>query len=441
MASRPSALRRLALALLAIGLAIAALELGSWLVFWGITGRAFSWAAIARERAALLERFAPADAPGREAPAVVVHPYVGHVRNPDRIPGLTQFGYPESTVVPCRRSPERVIVAVLGGSVATHFAAEAMPGVTEALKQLPLYREREFAILNFAGGGYKQPQQLMILNYLLALGSEFDIVVNLDGFNEVALHGAENASKGVFPAFPRGWFELSANLRDPQLEALERDVRRREAQLTGWAETFSRFPLRTSVVANVLWLARHRRLLEAHYAATARFQQHGVEDPPYQRTGPRVRFADEAALTRHLVDLWFRGSLQLHRLCAANGIRYYHFLQPNQYDAGSKPLGDAERRLAYREDHVYRTGVERGYPLLREVGRRLVREGVRFGDLSRIFVAEPRPVYRDTCCHLNARGQAALAAEVTRVMLRDHAAEAGAADLSPAASPAPPPRE
>jgi hypothetical protein len=41
-------------------------------------------------------------------------------------------------------------------------------------------------------GGYKQPQQLMALNWFMALGGEFDIVINLDGFNDVALPALEN---------------------------------------------------------------------------------------------------------------------------------------------------------------------------------------------------------------------------------------------------------
>jgi len=43
----------------------------------------------------------------------------------------------------------------------------------------------------------------MRLNYLLALGARFDLFINLDGFNEVALPPAENIPKGVFLFFPR----------------------------------------------------------------------------------------------------------------------------------------------------------------------------------------------------------------------------------------------
>jgi hypothetical protein len=38
--------------------------------------------------------------------------------------------------------------------------------------------------------------------YLLALGAQIDVVVNIDGFNEVALPPAENLLKKVFPVYP-----------------------------------------------------------------------------------------------------------------------------------------------------------------------------------------------------------------------------------------------
>ena len=115
---------------------------------------------------------------------------------------------------------------------------------------------------------------------------------------------------------------------------------------------------------------------------------------------------------RQLADLWRRSSLQMHRLCAANGILYLHFLQPNQYVPGSKPMGRAERARAFDEQQPYRRPVEEGYPWLQRAGAALSRDGVRFHDLTRIWedVAEPR--YHDTCCHVNRTGSEEIAAVI-----------------------------
>ena len=91
-------------------------------------------------------------------------------------------------------------------------------------------------------------------------------------------------------------------------------------------------------------------------------------------------------------------------LCAANGIRYFHFLQPNQYLPNTKSMGEAERQVAYRQDQPYQAGVVSGYPLLREKGKELSSQRVQFFDLTQIFAAHPEPVYGDSCCHFNDHG-------------------------------------
>ena len=67
-----------------------------------------------------------------------------------------------------------------------------------------------------------------------------------------------------------------------------------------------------------------------------------------------------------MVDLWRDSSLQLARTCGANGIEYYHFLQPNQYFEGSKPLSAEEQRVAITEKLSYGSFVPAAYPLLQE---------------------------------------------------------------------------
>jgi hypothetical protein len=106
----------------------------------------------------------------------------------------------------------------------------------------------------------------------------------------------------------------------------------------------------------------------------------------------------------------------MHRLCAAEGMRYHHFLQPNQYVPGSKPMGAAEKAVAYRTDSENRLPVERGYPLLQAEGARLARLGVDFHDLSRLYAAVPQPLYIDDCCHLNREGNAIMGEVVGRVI-------------------------
>jgi hypothetical protein len=109
----------------------------------------------------------------------------------------------------------------------------------------------------------------------------------------------------------------------------------------------------------------------------------------------------------------------MHRVCAANGIPYFHFLQPNQYDLESKPLTAGERALLLEADDPHRTTIEIGYPLLARAGGRLTAAGVRFHDLRRIFVDRTETLYSDPCCHLNAHGNDLLVDAVTAAIAAD----------------------
>ena len=93
----------------------------------------------------------------------------------------------------------------MGGSVACLFALNGTRRLEVELAKDTRFAHKELVFVNLALGGYKQPQQLMTLAYLLSLGAEFDLILNIDGFNEVALDEFENGAEKLFPAFPRGW--------------------------------------------------------------------------------------------------------------------------------------------------------------------------------------------------------------------------------------------
>ena len=109
----------------------------------------------------------------------------------------------------------------------------------------------------------------------------------------------------------------------------------------------------------------------------------------------------------------------MDRLCRPSGTRYHHFLQPNQYFVGSKPMRDAEKQVAILEHHPYSQGVRKGYPLLIRMSEILRRERVSYHDLTRIFAAHPEPLYADDCCHYNQAGYEIMAEAIARAILSD----------------------
>ena len=276
-----------------------------------------------------------------------IHPYVGYVETPPKAIGgdsngrlraydVTPYGYADTASPIQTRAPHRLIIAVTGGSVAWSFHMHGTARLKALLQKDPGLAGKDIVFVNLAVSGYKQPQQLMTLNYMLVLGAQFDIVINIDGFNEAALYEAENADRHIFPAFPRSWqsrVEFTGARVGKYRGLVEYHVQNR----LDLARGFSRLPWRYSPVCNLVWwIADCRseikiRDLEVEYQELPSASDYVLE-------GPGWKFASLQELHRHLVALWKNSSIQLDKLCAANGIRYYHFLQPNLLIPGSKPL-------------------------------------------------------------------------------------------------------
>jgi hypothetical protein len=284
------------------------------------------------------------------------------------------------------------------------------------LQERGIFAGKHVEIVSTALGGYKQPQQLLVLSYFLALGAEYDVVINLDGFNEV--DGAQdNILDGVNPFFPHHW-----NLHARQGLAPEAMVhfgrveliRRQRDRLRGF---FSNRFLRRSAFFLTLW-----DFLDRRQEGQMRAQMHQLraflsssELPPRVR-GPELSFADDDRMYAELADVWQRSSLEMARLCRAGGIRYVHALQPNQYFPGSKILTEEERQIAWDQDVADTKRVETGYPLLIERGRELRELGVEFVDLTMLFRAETGTIYNDACCHVNQRGADLMAEAVAQAI-------------------------
>ena len=72
-------------------------------------------------------------------------------------------------------------------------------------------------------------------------------------------------------------------------------------------------------------------------------------------------YSNEAEMYSHLTDLWSNSSLQIQHLCSGRGIKYLHFLQPNQYFPNSKTLSQYELERCYSPNEWHAKGVEKGY--------------------------------------------------------------------------------
>src|SRR5262245_3866798 len=308
-------------------------------------------------------------------------------------------------------------VGIFGGSAAEQLATvggHALIAATEASK--PELRGR-VRVFNAAIGGYKQPQQLIALILLSLQGVRFDVVVNLDGFNEVALSGAD-AGMDYNPLFPsRRHYLLMMNL-DRDADSIERyaEVIGTRRRIEEWRDAADRWLsggselVRAAVGSLVLRLeARADRLEQG-------LQQQAAPPPGLAAWQPECLRRSQKCWDL-VADIWQSSSLEMAAVAEQIGARYLHVLQPNQYDEGSKPLSPREREIAYQPDGEWPAGVRRGYPLLRERIPGMRERGVEVLDLSRLFAGVSEDLYSDPCCHYNLRGNDRLARAVAGAIL------------------------
>jgi hypothetical protein len=100
-----------------------------------------------------------------------------------------------------KTSPRQYIIGIFGGSVGVWFCQIGAHHLLEGLRRNAFFKDRELIPLCFSHEGYKQPQQLLVLAYFLSIGQSFDLVVNIDGFNEVALSSL-NDQRGLDISMP-----------------------------------------------------------------------------------------------------------------------------------------------------------------------------------------------------------------------------------------------
>jgi len=364
----------------------------------------------------------------------ILHPYLGFVRNPaigrqvfnDRVieEPVNEYGFFGPSPLEAR-DPGTFSVAITGGSVATDLYLRSSEALRSGLRESLGLSDGRIRILCLALGGMKQPQQLLALVYFLSLGASFDVVINLDGFNEVALPFAENVPAGLPISLPRSWHLYTAPIAEAGSAALLVELAATRQRIERARGFFSREPLRRSSLFLILWNRLHQGL-RSDLLALEKRRSDLLLGPDRAHHPSRTRPIEE--VLAEAAELWSRSSIQMWKTCRSNGSVYVHVLQPNQYVPRSKPLDARERRIAWPPEDPYRRAAEQGYPLLIVAGERLKSLGVAFLDVTRLFEAETGRIYADHCCHYNQRGNDMLAAEIAGFV----AASVEAAGASPA---------
>lgn len=307
------------------------------------------------------------------------------------------------------------VVAIFGGSVASNLVVTPRGGksLQDALRAMPGFRQRRVVVINLAQGGGKQPQQLIALSLLLALGQHIDFVLNVDGFNEFALplenrdYNVDSAMPTVQIMFPLG-YEISTVMAGAEylseaykMAALradhERELTALDATRFGIGYIYHRL--------RAAWLAFLITGDQSDYEAAVSMARNWKNLKTV--LGIEASFMP-APSADSLFDLWLRSSRQMNALAQAAGASYLHVIQPNQYHSRHR-FSEAERNVALSlpATHVYRLGAEQGYGLFQARRDLLSAHGIV--NAADIFDHIDDQVYTDNCCHYTERGETVFA--------------------------------
>ena len=438
-------------------LSLTLLECVSFIFFEKLTGSSFDRTALMQKRAERITKLHQTVLTGGDQTLLYqFHPYVGYVGRAGVYPwGPSQppfnaygmLSVPDHPY-PYKKRPQEFVIGVLGGSVADIFSNLGQDALNRALQEEWPGFNRQVVLINLATGGFKQPQQLFHLEYALLSGFEFDLVLNLDGFNELAL-ASENIRQGINPIFPSGQHmglmaRFSETLPDPQLvEDLSQYYRLHMHEIS-LLSFLSKTPFRYSVFLNLVgerWTARNQIWIKNfEYEMTVKSQQSiitlqlhdvvtGSEHPLKVQSqelgrlssflGPRLD--NVSAKNEHMIaaSIWQHSSRMLHAVSRSQGLPYIHILQPNQYVEGSKPLTEKEKAVAINPKNPWSVHARDGYKYLVRFGKQLQQDGIAFYDLTMVFKEHTEDLYQDECCHFGQKGVDIIAEQVANI-LRSH---------------------
>lgn len=349
-----------------------------------------------------------------------LHPYFGYIQkpSPDFRPGFkyNNYGFLSPYDYPYKKTNKnQVIVGILGGSVASNYSIYEVQNkiLEKKLKQLPQFKDKEIIILSLATGGYKQPQQLITLNYMLSLGQKFDLVINIDGFNEIALANINNQNKLSFAMPSASHVQALTGLANNSLstKALKAllSIKDHKPKIKNALETLKDCPLASCHVIMSLYT---QELIKNYHRDVARFERYRQKQGDDDNSSESViyfymedRVLPDSEIFQEITNNWAKTSILIHQVLSANNIPYFHILQPNQYYPTKRVFSEAEKKVAFSEDSPYKDSIKKGYPYLLKKVDELKANQINFFNGVLILDNTKEQAYIDNCCHYDQPGE------------------------------------
>jgi hypothetical protein len=276
-------------------------------------------------------------------------------------------------------------VAVLGGSLSAGFTLMAGPYFAERLqREIPSLRSRQVKVYPMAFFLGKQPQQFLLSAFY---GDQFDLVVNIDGHNEV--HG---------------------NPIDPTLPL--------QFEFTAKPVTLGDLPFMTSafIVRNLVKFGLRSRNLRRSYfylLLTTTVYERWLHYYAHSRP-----ISDDFRFESRLSS-YHRFTQMQYFLLKKQGVPSIYFIQPNQNYLGTKVASDEEAKYFEPSSAPMAQLYNAWYRRINADLVKLRKIGVPAFSLSDVFSGDKRTIYSDACCHLTLLGSRVLAEKLAVRIARE----------------------
>jgi len=357
-----------------------------------------------------------------------LHPYFGFT-GPYSVSSSTWstnnlgFGQSQKRFVPFKPEPNDFIVFVFGASIAGNVVAPPQGGepIQNVLQRMPRLKDKNVVVYNMAQGPQKQPQQLMELAFVLALGQHIDLVLNIDGTVEFAA-GLSNFESGIDPIFPpaatlgaigreltpvdsgaAGYYEMAFHLS------------RDRAAVKHYSKMVSESSSGLGFLTNRFILAYYSRSLidDLKNYEGAITRKDDRDDAQKWNDSQKLLSLDMAvSVTKDdvvdaIFQTWLRCSDMMKSMANADGAAFVEIVHPNPYHSKKKLTPSESAVLAAVPDtNSFRRGSDQGYNLIEQRADMLESRGIITA--LTLFDDNPDTIYIDTTGHFSRLGETIL---------------------------------
>ena len=259
----------------------------------------------------------------------------------------------------------------------------------------------------------------------MALGQELDLVINIDGFNEVALSNLNNKAQ-VEIGMPsvqhiRPLAGLANNNLSPEAMSSIVQINDNKKQLKAGIDRLQNCQL---ALCHAVTSLQVKQLVKNYQQAVVKYdlqvKQSNLDTANssivYIPKADSV-FEDVAAFDK-IASMWYESSIGMNQILSSRKIKYFHFIQPNQYYPTKRAFTAKEKEIAIDNKSPYIEGVKKGYPVLLSKVDDLQKARVNVFNAVNILDNTKETVYKDACCHYNSVGEEVLANYVSSSIIK-----------------------